>query len=1428
MRTGTEKLKTPAFSITTGKLMFHFLLLTLAFKATGRENIGGSGGIATTPNPNQMQLKAVMSGCVNATNQADLDINNVRAKILNGGDMWWDIFGTNNAKYAVPKPAQGQIGPSSQFASSIWVGGYDAGGSLKCAAQTYRQSGNDFWPGPLNSSASTDTTCIAWDKFYKIDRADVETYYNWVLNPLGPNPLLSSNPNAMDVITNWPAFGPDGTSAIAPYYDVNLDGFYDPSVGDVPDFDITGTRGCAAQLYGDQCLFWVFNDKGNIHTETGSQAIGLEVQAQAFAFATTDELNNATFYKYKIINKSSFRMDSTFFGIWDDADLGWYMDDYVGCDVSLGFGILYNGTEVDGTGQATAYGANPPAIGVDFFEGPFADPDGQDNASTTVPPSFLNFGDGIIDNERLGMCKFMYFNNNNNNINGNPSAGDDYYQYLTGSWRNGSRITYGGDGTTGSVICSYMFPGTSDPYGFGVGGTQTNPVVTANWDEKSENNPPNDRRFLESSGPFTLQPGAVNVITMGVPWARTTQGGPLASVALLKGADAKAQALFNNCFATLDGPKAPNLVIQELDRELILMWSNPANQLKSNNAYENYSEDYDKSDPNNLPYTFQGYQVYQLLNSTVSQEDLYDVNKARLVFQCDKQDNVTQIVNYTNDVTLSALVPQEMVNGANKGIKHSVSVTEDKFAVGDNRLVNHKTYYYAIIAYGYSASLLPVSGQLKDFKPYIAGRKNADNAGSMVPRPAIPHIPSPEAGGTTQQASYGSGPKLKRIEGKGNGGNILDFTSETVSSILSDPSYSIKNPVYENGAGPAIIKIVDPLNVPEATTFRLILHNTVSTLAVNAASKWDLVNLTTGDTVHSDTSIAVTNEQLINGEQTGNSTVIPRWGLSVDISFSYSPGVIGTSTIYPANNSFLEATMTFEDPSRQWLTGVADQDGDYQFNWIRSGTSTYPAPNNVFNDILGIDDVQSFEKVLGGTWAPYRLCGSTPTTVPNPIVYGGGPAWAGTPYQALSKIQNTASVDVIITSDKDKWTRCPVLELQEQTALAIGGAKKLSMRNSLSVDKNGNPAVAGSGVSNNPADANYIGEKGMGWFPGYAINLETGERLNMAFGEDSWLASEHGADMLWNPTANVGASTVGNTVNSFEQNILFGGKHYIYVFGHNADGTFSNDALLGNGLKNIPAYDAGRVAHDLLAAAATSGLTQSASDSYKRNVFGDAMWVNMPLVKDGHKFMETDVKIRLRVAKAYEKYGTGAQVASGNLVPGETYFVENGPITHNATTVQIGSSFVAANATYTSPAPNVSVRATVNKADPIYEFSTSDIATVKENSKSAEDALSLINIVPNPYYSYSSYEQKASDNIVKITNLPRKCTISIYTLNGVLIRTLKKDDDDSKASLDWDMKNEARIPISSGMYIIHVDVPNVGEKILKWLGVMRPADIESY
>ena len=108
-----------------------------------------------------------------------------------------------------------------------------------------------------------------------------------------------------------------------------------------------------------------------------------------------------------------------------------------------------------------------------------------------------------------------------------------------------------------------MFPGDTDPLGWGTDG-----IPQAPWTEQTSNNPPNDRRFVQSAGPFILKPGSVNNITVGVVWARATSGDPFASVEVLMRADDKAQALFENCFKVLEAPHAPDMEIQELENEL--------------------------------------------------------------------------------------------------------------------------------------------------------------------------------------------------------------------------------------------------------------------------------------------------------------------------------------------------------------------------------------------------------------------------------------------------------------------------------------------------------------------------------------------------------------------------------------------------------------------------------------------------------------------------------------------------------------------------------------------------------------------------------------------------------------------------------------------------------------------------------------------
>src|SRR5438552_612405 len=119
------------------------LLFTVALFA--KENVTNPHGVSTASTSVDGAFKTDAS-CSPAQAQTDLAINNVRTTILAGGDMWWNL---SSARYEIPINGK----KHSLFAGSLWIGGLDAGGQLKVAAMTYRQNGNDFWPGPLTASA---------------------------------------------------------------------------------------------------------------------------------------------------------------------------------------------------------------------------------------------------------------------------------------------------------------------------------------------------------------------------------------------------------------------------------------------------------------------------------------------------------------------------------------------------------------------------------------------------------------------------------------------------------------------------------------------------------------------------------------------------------------------------------------------------------------------------------------------------------------------------------------------------------------------------------------------------------------------------------------------------------------------------------------------------------------------------------------------------------------------------------------------------------------------------------------------------------------------------------------------------------------------------------------------------------------------------
>ena len=1283
--------------------------------------------------------------CLPPSASAQLDINNVRALLHNGGDMWWDLVG--DARYEIPKGSNRH----SMFASSLWIGGLDKAGQLRVAAQTYRQTGVDFWPGHLSGDggASTDDeVCERWDRMFKINKSEIDAFRaDFTDNGVIDNP--QDYPN----VFNWPAIGnpnnslgdgvpeafrSDGTVIYAaPFVNVDTDPFtYNPANGDFPD------------IQGDQAVWWIINDKGNVHTETGGEPIGVEIHIMAFAFTTANAINDMTFYRQTVVNRSSQPLNDTYMGQWVDVDIGFAFNDWVGCDTARGLGFGYNATADDQ--GANGYGLNPPACGVDFFQGPLADPgDGIDNDK-----------DGLIDepNETIIMSKFVYYNNDFS-LTGNPEVAQHFYGYLTGFWKDGTPI-----------VDNFSNGGQGNGYGPSDPGPESNYMFSGDactnsgWTESNANNPTNeDRRFLQSAGPFTLQPGAVNEIVTGVVWSRGFFNDQFGSVCELIEADEVAQALFDNDFVLLDGPDAPELTVSEYDQELLLSWGYPEVLRRVRN---NYNESYSQADPvlkaqgiADSVFNFQGYIVYQLIDNTVGPNELDDPDRARIIAQCDISDGITTIVNRVEQqvegLSDPIIIEKVMVEGDDDGIFHSVQVDKDLFAIsGDSRLKNYTTYYYAVIAYAFNETT-------SDGRKYVPGNR------FYRVYSAVPHAIDFERGGTTIAAFYGDGLPVTRVAGVGNGGRFVRLGEDSEREILNNNAVS--DITFLPGAGPIEVKITDPKKIqPAYYQVKVVEKQFVEAILISE----DTLNGTSVvDSVFAEwileesanpggpfTEIYQATYQIRNDGTdprpqplVGTERVIEGKGFSVAVA---NVGLPGDTLDIPGSSGIIGAEINFNDPTQPWLGGLSDNDVALggAWNWIRGGPD-----GRVFKNDYIYDKSGEFQEILGGTWAPFCL-----TRPFNNDLQAGGEIGPCVPVQSpssqrqvdpgeLINLRELPDIDIVFTPDRSKWSRCVVVETSPNSGLG-SGAWPLSAKWKDNVNQDGQSEGAKSEASH-----------GMGWFPGYAIDINSGKRLNIFFGESEWDELNRGNDMLFNPTGSLTITELLSGVNLARA----GGRHYVYVTDLEYDECESIRTILQN------ADDSG-----------TSNLPDAIFFDRTGNNMGDAYkhvsWVGVPLVFEPFNIsnpsqIPTDARVSLRIKKPF-----GPRSNQNDL--------------------------------------------------PTFGFNTVDYAASTGLTDVAKDALENVLVVPNPYYAYSSYESGQLDNRVKITNLPQKCRINIFTLNGYLVKQFNKDSD--QPNQDWDLKNHSGVPVSSGVYIIHIDAnidgQNLGEKVIKLFAVMRQIDLDSF
>ena len=411
--------------------------------------------------------------------------NNIDALLNSNGSLFWD--GGNGHFIA------GEDGRSTVRAAGLWIAGVDNAGNLKGAIQMYNEDGrSDFVPGLLGDTVNAEN----WNHIWKVTGEDILLHIrdletDWVLD------------DTIASIFGWPGRGnpffeqyngfplPDINShQLAPFYDNNLNGVYEPHLGDFPMND---TRNCGSAPVPAEFSWFSFHDD-TPHTESNMIPIIMEVNTQVVAYRCTDNqfANNSLLLFYKITNLAKEDINSCYFGVFIDFQVGCPDDDYVATYPEKNIFYAYNSDGYDEDCDTfTGFHENPPVVAVTLLRGP--------------KNEFL---------EELPLSVFMPIHEGST-IPGQapPEQPAEYYNYLTGRWKDGTPLTNGGTGyNPGSTdYTNIIFPGRPG-------------MDTTEWTELNSGITPGRRRVIASYGPFTLQPNAVNAIQLIITQIPGTNG----------------------------------------------------------------------------------------------------------------------------------------------------------------------------------------------------------------------------------------------------------------------------------------------------------------------------------------------------------------------------------------------------------------------------------------------------------------------------------------------------------------------------------------------------------------------------------------------------------------------------------------------------------------------------------------------------------------------------------------------------------------------------------------------------------------------------------------------------------------------------------------------------------------------------------------
>lgn len=331
----------------------------------------------------------------------------------------------------------------------LWITTGSTSGQASGAVCDVYTGASDFRPGPTRLDGGTAADTLQFNRVYTLRTGEVQQHRAGWKQP-GYQPAAN--------IDAWPANGGKGfASVLAPYADVNRNGFYDPLQGDYP-FVPEG-----------ELAYTISNDVATGNRLASSVPLGAEVQTMVWIPETQPDttLGLLAYFRYVVHNRSQQNWNGVALSLATDFSLGDASDDYLLTDVHAGGLAAYNGTASD-----AVFGRNIPAVAVYML------------------------------NRQL--YSSMYFENTGDAVRGKPTMMAHYHYLARGSWKTGRNLAFGRAGLDGSIVTTYLYSNGTDPANMGV------------WNEGDAGNFPGNRTGLLTADTFSLPAGGSAVLELAL------------------------------------------------------------------------------------------------------------------------------------------------------------------------------------------------------------------------------------------------------------------------------------------------------------------------------------------------------------------------------------------------------------------------------------------------------------------------------------------------------------------------------------------------------------------------------------------------------------------------------------------------------------------------------------------------------------------------------------------------------------------------------------------------------------------------------------------------------------------------------------------------------------------------------------------------